>query len=93
MDSGWTALVDGQPSSAVNSLALLDLFRLWRPELIPDGRNILHNKSKVMKPLVSPTAKEPNVLMNRAYIGALFLATAVLGLGVGLIRAERSIER
>ena len=46
-----------------------------------------------MKPLVSPAAKEPRVLMNRAYIGALFLATGVPGLGAGLIRPARSIER
>jgi uncharacterized membrane protein len=37
--------------------------------------------------VVSPAAKEPNGLMNLAYIGALFLAGAVLTLGVGLIRA------
>jgi hypothetical protein len=39
--------------------------------------------------VASPTAKEPNGLMNLAYIGALFLAAAVLSLGVGLIRAAR----
>src|ERR1700726_3041768 len=39
--------------------------------------------------VASPAAKEPNGLMNLAYIGALFLATAVLTLGVGLIRAAR----
>jgi hypothetical protein len=39
--------------------------------------------------VASPTAKEPNGLMNLAYIGALFLAGAVLSLGVGLIRAAR----
>ena len=31
--------------------------------------------------------------MNLAYIGALFLAAAVLSLGVGLIRAARRMER
>jgi hypothetical protein len=36
--------------------------------------------------VVSPTATEPNGLMNLAYIGALFLAAAVLSLGVGLLR-------
>jgi len=41
----------------------------------------------------SPTAKQPNALMNLAYIGALFLAAAVLSLGVGLIRAARRMER
>ena len=40
--------------------------------------------------VASPQAKEPNGLINLAYIGALFLAAAVLTLGVGLIRAARS---
>ena len=39
--------------------------------------------------VASPTAKEPNGLMNLAYVGAAFLAAAVLSLGVGLIRAAR----
>lgn len=39
--------------------------------------------------VVSPTAREPNALLNLAYIGALFLAAAVLTLGIGLIRAAR----
>jgi len=39
--------------------------------------------------VVSPDAKEPNGLLNLAYIGAVFLAGAVLSLGVGLIRAAR----
>ncbi|MCI0447522.1 hypothetical protein L0152_30460 [bacterium] len=39
--------------------------------------------------VVSPEAKQPNGLMNLAYVGALFLASAVLSLGVGLIRATR----
>ena len=43
--------------------------------------------------VVSPTAKEPNGLINLAYIGALFSAAAVLRLGVGLIRAARRMER
>jgi hypothetical protein len=43
--------------------------------------------------VASPSAKEPNGLMNLAYIGALFLAAAVLSLGVGLIRAARHMER
>jgi hypothetical protein len=42
--------------------------------------------------VASPTAKEPNGLMNLAYIGALSLAAAVLSLGVGLIRAARRVE-
>ena len=40
--------------------------------------------------VASPQAKEPNGLINLAYIGVLFLAAAVLTLGVGLIRAVRS---
>jgi drug/metabolite transporter superfamily protein YnfA len=39
--------------------------------------------------VLSPTAKEPNGLINLAYVGAAFLAAAVLTLGVGLIRAAR----
>jgi hypothetical protein len=34
--------------------------------------------------VVSPTAKEPNALINLAYVGAAFLAAAVLTLGIGL---------
>jgi hypothetical protein len=43
--------------------------------------------------VASPTATQPNGLMNLAYLGALFLAAAVLSLGVGLIRAARRMER
>jgi uncharacterized membrane protein len=43
--------------------------------------------------VASPTATQPNGLMNLAYIGALFLAAAALTLGVGLIRAVRRMER
>jgi uncharacterized membrane protein len=43
--------------------------------------------------VASPGSKEPNGLMNLAYIGALFLAAAVLSLGIGLIRAARRGER
>ncbi len=39
--------------------------------------------------VVSPAATQPNPLINLAYVGALFLAAAVLSLGVGLIRAAR----
>ena len=39
--------------------------------------------------VASPAASEPNALINLAYIGAVFLAGAVLTLGVGLIRAGR----
>ena len=37
--------------------------------------------------VASPQASEPNALINLAYVGAAFLAAAVLTLGVGLIRA------
>jgi uncharacterized membrane protein len=40
--------------------------------------------------VVSPGATQPNGLINLAFIGALFLAAAVLTLGVGLIRAARN---
>jgi len=43
--------------------------------------------------VASPTAKQPNGLMNLAYIGALFLAAAALSLGVGLIRAAKNMEQ
>lgn len=44
--------------------------------------------------VASPTATAPNALMNLAYLGALFLAAAVLTLGVGLIRsAQRMAQR
>jgi uncharacterized membrane protein len=42
--------------------------------------------------VVSPTATQPSGLINLAYVGALFLAGAVLTLGVGLIRAARRME-
>jgi len=42
--------------------------------------------------VASPKATAPNGLINLAYLGALFLAAAVLSLGVGLIRAARRIE-
>lgn len=43
--------------------------------------------------VVSPTATEPNALMNLAYIGALFLAAGVLSLGVDLLRAAQRMEQ
>src|SRR5580704_65958 len=43
--------------------------------------------------VVSPTAKEPNGMIDLAYVGALFLAAAVLSLGVGLIRSARRMDR
>ena len=39
--------------------------------------------------VASPTANQPNGLMNLAYVGAFFLGAAVLSLGVGLIRSAR----
>jgi hypothetical protein len=39
--------------------------------------------------VASPQAREPNALINLSYLGAVFLAAAVLTLGVGLIRAAR----
>jgi drug/metabolite transporter superfamily protein YnfA len=39
--------------------------------------------------VVSPASTHPNGLMYLAYVGALFLAGAVISLGVGLIRAAR----
>ena len=42
--------------------------------------------------VISPSAKEPNGVINLAYVGAVFLAGAVLSLGVGLIRAARVMQ-
>jgi uncharacterized membrane protein len=42
--------------------------------------------------VASPSATQPNGLINVANIGALFLAGAVLSVGVGLIRAARRME-
>ena len=42
--------------------------------------------------VLSPTAKEPNGLINLAYVGAAFLAAAVLALGIGLIRSARRVN-
>jgi hypothetical protein len=41
----------------------------------------------------SPTETQPNGLVNRADIGALFLAGAVPSFGVGLIHATLPMER
>ena len=38
--------------------------------------------------VASPEAREPSGLINLAYVGALFLAAAVITLGVGLIRRD-----
>src|SRR6266849_8049495 len=42
--------------------------------------------------VASPSATQPNGLINLAYVGAIFLAGAVLTLGVGLIRAAKSLD-
>jgi hypothetical protein len=42
--------------------------------------------------VVSPTATQPNGLINLACVGALVLAGSVLSLGVGLVRAARKRE-
>ena len=39
--------------------------------------------------VTSPTATQPNGLMNLGYVGAVLLAAAVISLGVGLIRSAR----
>ena len=41
--------------------------------------------------VASPSAREPNGLITLGYIGAVFLAAAVLSLGIGLIRATRRV--
>src|SRR5262249_40320007 len=43
--------------------------------------------------VVSPTAKQPNGIITLAYVGAVFLAIAVVTLGIGLIRAALSMTR
>ena|SRR5437867_10533042 len=43
--------------------------------------------------VVSPAATQPNGLINLAYVGAVFLAGAVLSLGAGLIRAALGTQR
>jgi hypothetical protein len=40
--------------------------------------------------VAAPTAKQPNALINLAFVGAVFLAAAVISLGVGLIRAGQT---
>jgi peptidoglycan/LPS O-acetylase OafA/YrhL len=41
--------------------------------------------------VLTPDATEPNPLINLAYLGALLLVTAMLTLGIGLIRARASV--
>jgi hypothetical protein len=42
--------------------------------------------------VASPSAREPNGLLNLAYVGAVFLALSVLTLGIGLLRTARRSE-
>ena len=41
--------------------------------------------------VLTPEATEPNPLINLAYLGAVLLVTAMLTLGIGLIRARASV--
>jgi hypothetical protein len=41
--------------------------------------------------VLTPDATEPNPLINLAYLGAVLLVTAMLTLGIGLIRARASV--
>jgi hypothetical protein len=43
--------------------------------------------------VASPTATEPNGLINLAYVGAASLAGALISLGIGLLRAARHTAR
>jgi hypothetical protein len=43
--------------------------------------------------VASPSATEPNALINLAYVGAAILAGGVLTLGVGLVRAAQQMPR
>ncbi|MCV2490327.1 hypothetical protein OF117_13240 [Geodermatophilus sp. YIM 151500] len=40
--------------------------------------------------VLSPTAEEPNALVNLAYVGAVVLVAGMLALGVGLVRHRSS---
>jgi hypothetical protein len=63
---------------------LLFVGQISTEKLIPTAFFLLIN---------SPTETQPNGLMNLASIGALFLAVAVLSLGVSVIHAARRMER
>lgn len=39
--------------------------------------------------VAAPNSKEPNALLNLIYVGGVFLAGAVITLGIGLIKAAR----
>jgi hypothetical protein len=41
--------------------------------------------------VLTPDATEPNPLINLAYLGAVLLVTAMLTLGIGLIRARATV--
>ena len=42
--------------------------------------------------VASAKATQPNGLINLAYVGALFLASTVMSLGIGLIRAAKRTD-
>lgn len=42
--------------------------------------------------VASPDATTPNALINLIYVGALFLAAAVLTLGIGLMRSAKRVQ-
>ena len=66
--------------------AVLSPFRLWLARLgVPIAAILI--PAAFFLSVLSPDAKEPNGLINLAYVGALLLASALLTLGVGLIRA------
>ena len=69
--------------------AVLGLFWKWLARIGAPIAAILIPAAFFLS-VASPQSREPNGLINRAYIGALFLAAAVLTLGVGLIRAARA---
>jgi hypothetical protein len=71
--------------------ALLSPFWKWLGRAGPPLAAILIPAAFFLS-VASPKATQPNVLMSLAYIGALFLAAAVLSLGIGLIRAARLVE-
>ena len=89
---GIIGLVPFSPGSVatahIPALATLRDYEL-RP-LIPAAANTI--PATFFLSIASLTAKQPNGLINLAYMGALFLPAAVR-LGVGLIRAVRRMER
>ncbi len=71
--------------------AILSPFWKWLARVgAPIAANLIHGA--IFLSVASPEARQPNALLNLAYIGAVFLGGAVLSLGVGLIRAARRME-